>query len=190
MKKLVISLLSAALFVGILIAFINPQITIVPHEDSDAIGCTMEALQCPDGSYVGRTGPNCEFAACPVIEEPSDGDTDANPPLDAVVCTMDARECPDGTFVGRVAPNCEFAACGNGEQPNAPIVINDDPILCSDESRLAEACIEIYAPVCGLTKVECVTEPCEPVPETYSNSCFACQNERVVSYTEGECRAF
>ncbi len=27
--------------------------------------CTMEAMQCPDGTYVGRTGPNCEFAACP-----------------------------------------------------------------------------------------------------------------------------
>ena len=27
--------------------------------------CTEEAKQCPDGSFVGRTGPNCEFAACP-----------------------------------------------------------------------------------------------------------------------------
>lgn len=27
--------------------------------------CTQEAKQCPDGSYVSRTGPNCEFAACP-----------------------------------------------------------------------------------------------------------------------------
>lgn len=27
--------------------------------------CTMEAKLCPDGSYVGRTGPNCEFARCP-----------------------------------------------------------------------------------------------------------------------------
>lgn len=27
--------------------------------------CTMEAKLCPDGSYVGHTGPNCEFAACP-----------------------------------------------------------------------------------------------------------------------------
>ena len=25
----------------------------------------MDAKQCPDGSYVGRSGPNCEFAACP-----------------------------------------------------------------------------------------------------------------------------
>ena len=27
--------------------------------------CTQEAMLCPDGSYVGRTGPNCEFAPCP-----------------------------------------------------------------------------------------------------------------------------
>jgi hypothetical protein len=27
--------------------------------------CTMEAKQCSDGSYVGRTGPRCEFARCP-----------------------------------------------------------------------------------------------------------------------------
>ena len=27
--------------------------------------CTMEAKQCPDGSYVGRQGPNCEFSPCP-----------------------------------------------------------------------------------------------------------------------------
>lgn len=29
------------------------------------VACTQEAKQCPDGSYVGRTGPNCEFAKCP-----------------------------------------------------------------------------------------------------------------------------
>ena len=27
--------------------------------------CTEEAKICPDGSAVGRTGPNCAFAACP-----------------------------------------------------------------------------------------------------------------------------
>ncbi len=27
--------------------------------------CTMDAKLCPDGSYVGRTGPKCEFAPCP-----------------------------------------------------------------------------------------------------------------------------
>ena len=29
------------------------------------MACTQEAKLCPDGSYVGRTGPNCEFAPCP-----------------------------------------------------------------------------------------------------------------------------
>ena len=29
------------------------------------VACTMDAMQCPDGSYVGRTGPRCEFV-CPV----------------------------------------------------------------------------------------------------------------------------
>ncbi len=31
----------------------------------DPEACTMEAKLCPDGSYVSRTGPNCEFAECP-----------------------------------------------------------------------------------------------------------------------------
>jgi len=31
----------------------------------EPIACTMEAKQCPDGSYVGRVPPKCEFALCP-----------------------------------------------------------------------------------------------------------------------------
>lgn len=31
----------------------------------EGVVCTQEAKQCPDGSYVGRSGPQCEFAACP-----------------------------------------------------------------------------------------------------------------------------
>ncbi len=34
---------------------------------NNTIACTQEALICPDGSAVGRTGPNCEFAPCPTI---------------------------------------------------------------------------------------------------------------------------
>src|SRR3989344_6628216 len=29
------------------------------------VACTMDAKICPDGSSVGRTAPNCEFAPCP-----------------------------------------------------------------------------------------------------------------------------
>ena len=43
-------------------------------ENSGEVACTAEAMMCPDGSAVGRTGPNCEFAECPtpVDETPSD----------------------------------------------------------------------------------------------------------------------
>jgi len=36
-----------------------------PTPPLTAKACTMEAKICPDGTSVGRTGPNCEFAACP-----------------------------------------------------------------------------------------------------------------------------
>jgi hypothetical protein len=31
--------------------------------------CTQEAKLCPDGTYVSRTGPNCEFAECPTVKD-------------------------------------------------------------------------------------------------------------------------
>ncbi|MBP6884044.1 MAG: hypothetical protein KBC06_02325 [Candidatus Pacebacteria bacterium] len=38
-----------------------------PVDGGDSIACTMEAKLCADGSYVGRSGPRCEFTACPDI---------------------------------------------------------------------------------------------------------------------------
>lgn len=32
--------------------------------------CTQEAKVCPDGSTVGRSGPNCDFAECPTAPTP------------------------------------------------------------------------------------------------------------------------
>ncbi len=29
------------------------------------VACTMDAAICPDGSIVGRVGPDCHFAPCP-----------------------------------------------------------------------------------------------------------------------------
>lgn len=35
-----------------------------PTEKPKPVACTMDAKQCPNGTYVGRTGPKCEFV-CP-----------------------------------------------------------------------------------------------------------------------------
>lgn len=39
-------------------------VTEKPTGDSDVV-CTMDVKQCPDGTYVGRIPPDCEFAPCP-----------------------------------------------------------------------------------------------------------------------------
>jgi hypothetical protein len=36
-----------------------------PTKDSKYYACSMEAKICPDGTAVGRTGPNCQFTPCP-----------------------------------------------------------------------------------------------------------------------------
>jgi len=86
-----------------------------PNE-KDPIVCTADAKLCPDGSYVGRVGPNCEFV-CP--ETPNNNippgaifeDGTIIEEDEPVFCTADAKLCPDGSYVGRVGPNCEFAQC-------------------------------------------------------------------------------
>ena len=42
----------------------------------DAVFCTADAMMCPDGSYVGRTGPMCEFV-CPPFTATSTATTTA-----------------------------------------------------------------------------------------------------------------
>jgi len=58
---------------------------------------------------------------------------------------------------------------------------------CLPEQRDVDACIEIYQPVCGTVNVQCVTTPCDPLQETFGNSCKACSNPLVSSYIEGKC---
>ncbi len=58
---------------------------------------------------------------------------------------------------------------------------------CLPEQRDVDACIEIYQPVCATVNFQCVTTPCDPVQETFANSCKACTNSLVCSYTNGEC---
>ena len=43
---------------------VTPTVTPMNTNVNDIV-CTQEAKQCPDGSYVGRTGSNCEFTPCP-----------------------------------------------------------------------------------------------------------------------------
>lgn len=65
--------------------------------------CSAEAMRCPDGSYVGRRGPSCEFAPCPSTES-------------------NIRVCPDGTRVSCSEPGCTPPRCsGSGEESSQSV---------------------------------------------------------------------
>ena len=49
----------------VIVVLLGAALYLVPHSTLQPVACTMEAKICPDGTAVGRTGPNCEFAECP-----------------------------------------------------------------------------------------------------------------------------
>lgn len=122
-KRVLIIFTIVAFLVGGVLYFIYP--TPNKYEAPNPNGgkaCTQEARACPDGSYVGRTGPNCEFAACPIppgtmMEDGTIPDNGSGQPSGPTVpdknvfCTTEAKLCPDGSYVGRVPPTCDFAKC-------------------------------------------------------------------------------
>ncbi len=65
-------------------------------------------------------------------------------------------------------------------------ILRDSKIYCMPEQRNADVCIEIYEPVCGYFSEEsgCEDSSCR---KEYSNSCFACNDERVIYYEKGMC---
>lgn len=61
-----LGLLALALLALIYFFFFKENKILAPTNNSpEQVFCTMEAKECPDGSFVGRTGPNCEFSPCP-----------------------------------------------------------------------------------------------------------------------------
>lgn len=62
-KKIILAVL-AIVIIGSVVYGVSKFLNRTPA-DSQGIACTQEALLCPDGSYVGRTGSKCQFTACP-----------------------------------------------------------------------------------------------------------------------------
>lgn len=61
-KILVITFVVLVFILGGYMYLSNPKI----QDIDDGVACTMDAMMCPDGSYVGRVAPTCEFAPCPI----------------------------------------------------------------------------------------------------------------------------
>jgi len=56
----------------------------------------------------------------------------------------------------------------------------------SGQNDEKNACDMMYDPVCALTQIQCITTPCDPIPETYGNSCMMEAANAEFLY-QGEC---
>ncbi len=65
-----------------------------PASPDEVVGCTEEAKVCPDGSSVVRSGPDCDFPACPN----ADPDNGISPDPAPAGPDGDASPQPMGTF--------------------------------------------------------------------------------------------
>ena len=63
MIKAIYVLIAIAILAGVL-SYITSNNNSEEVVEDEGVMCAMDAMMCPDGTYVGRTGPNCEFV-CP-----------------------------------------------------------------------------------------------------------------------------
>lgn len=69
MKYIIAIVAFVAMIAGVWWSF---EVSQESAEEAEVVMCTMDAQQCPDGSFVGRTGPNCEFVCPPPPDVPVD----------------------------------------------------------------------------------------------------------------------
>lgn len=169
--------------------YTNGQLTYTNTEivDGAADNLSDEGIRTLRNNVYRRLGLAQDKAASSVLEllksKASATSTSTVPVLPATaagtVCPQDAKICPDGSSVGRTGLACDFAACPTHET-------STKHVSCTTEQREV-MCSQIYKPVCASYQVQCIKAPCNPVSKTYGNSCSACSDKNVISYSDGEC---
>jgi putative hemolysin len=145
------------------------------------VACTMEAKLCPDGSAVGRVGPNCEFAACPTNANMANPASVYCEEHNGTLQIIDESDGQRGICILSDGTRCEEWAYFRGE-------CLDIQHQCTTAQKNAQACTLEYAPVCGWFNqtIQCFKYPCAA---TYGNKCQACADAKVAYWTNGECPA-
>ncbi|MDO8633666.1 MAG: hypothetical protein Q7K34_00030 [archaeon] len=112
------------------------------------VACTLEAKICPDGSAVGRVGPNCEFAPCPEVKPgacSAIADELKQKIAQANYCTTDT-DCTTVNF------SCPFVTCNEYVNKEEASGLEQDYQRfsnCSDGYPVyCAGCIQTQQPAC------------------------------------------
>lgn len=102
--------------------------------------------------------------------------------------TLYQVQCPVAS-----APTCTpvFAAyCANNNQTKTYDLCQPRPsdFAYTGQCTQPQACTLNYQPVCGAKQVQCITTPCDPVPQTYGNRCQLEADHAIYLY-EWECQS-
>jgi|GEM_PF-2484178 len=152
-------------------------------ETDSGIACPTDAMICPDGTAVGRSGPDCEFDPCPGDTDGTGGETDGTggETDGEPVCAPDDEyfepaACPTKEGGGYVIePGCqtecliESPNCGD-DSVCMPVEVN--PCVCDEGEDCCAAC------AAGMTL-------CVPISE--GEACDAIVGQTLRSVEEYEC---
>ncbi len=169
---------------------------------SDECGCgckPVETNQC-DYSSDARRYIEKDKEKCPMIEfRCNQSETPFSDDCGCGCRAVEGNQCnyvaPDKDYKAKSADECARIrfTCENGKEyfndecGCGCHIVNEERHTCSETERNSQMCMALYKPVCGYVQVECIRAPCYPVRQTFSNSCAACQNKRVLYWIDGEC---
>ncbi len=105
-NKIILAVCALLILGGLLGIFIMSQ-----KNDSGPVFCTQDAMLCPDGSYVSRHGPKCEFDACPTLQlhSYSDGKVSFKYP-DIMTTYISAQTWPPKVTIKNTKLNCSTSS--------------------------------------------------------------------------------
>ena len=155
---------------------------------SEAQARAIAEQNCIKGGDLNATKPGCN-PACVVSESTKTAEinwrcTGAVPPVDnnnsGAITNFEQCAAAGNPIMESYPRRCN----ANGQTFTEQIVQGK---TCTADERKADLCAEIFDPVCALVQIQCIKAPCNPVKQTFSNSCEACKNQLVQSYTAGAC---
>ncbi|HLG24119.1 MAG TPA: hypothetical protein VI564_04285 [Candidatus Nanoarchaeia archaeon] len=141
--------------------------------------CERDNKICPDGSIVMRIGPDCEFEACPEMNDPC-GYSDFRKDYSS----RNPEECKRMKFTCYGYETMFSNECGCGCQKPEWMT---GGTMCQEGDRYYERCPEDEETICGIIDPKskmCGSEPCK---KEFKNRCEACRTENIVYAAVGKC---